>query len=567
MENHNETTTDSKSIIMNDNCVEEALKHLNFNEKSICRLVSHQFRRVVDSFVLKKLVVFDRTPISKGKFSMTDDDYTEADSVYVPCLERFFNNKFIVQRLANVSKLKIIGLDQMEFSCTMKFKALIHLELNNVRITNRSIFESPNLKKLLMSNAYLCTATAAHFHHLGLGSLTNKLAHFSTTDILPSDAEIEFYRMAHEAPMLSELETLDCHLMSFKTLVYISNNFHRLKTVNVRFATCRDEMIDLLRTGLDKLVRKLRPDLKVFLFGIPLVKGSVKIVENFLYEHGLELHFGFNSLGIKVGSDWNSFSKEFGRHSKLLSGFFKLIDTVIYEDPVADESTINRLTNVSQAFFKIWLDVKHGLPDQLALYPNIKHLGLNSFPDGHYHNDVLDMIPIYCTKLLSLNMDNWETDVNYSFLLGLTSIQTIRIFTRLQFDQELYMDMLRQLTNLSFLEIWYELTDSITKDDLSKFKHTVEDYINNELTFNDCTLKVQIHRRSSYIGDEKFAFVRIVMKRTARDSANNSMLASEGDIRKMMWCIGYKREHPESSDEIDRYDLRYGRSKVSEDKN
>ncbi|KAG4067973.1 hypothetical protein HA402_010659 [Bradysia odoriphaga] len=563
MENNHETTTDSKSIIMNDNCVEEVLKYLNFNEKSKCRLVSHQFRRVVDSFVIKKLVVFDRTPVSNGKFSLTDDDYTEADSVYVLCLERFFNNKFIVKRFANVRKLKIIGLDEMEFSCAIKFNALIHLELNNVRLTNRTMFESRNLKKLLMSNAYMSATPALHFHHLGLCGLTNKLEHLRTMDILPPEEEILFYRMVHESRMLSELETLDCHLMSFKTLVYISNNFHRLKAVNVRFATCRDEMIDLLRTGLDKLVRKLRPELKVFLFGIPLTKGSAEIVENFLYEYGLELHFGYNSLGIKVGSD--SFSDEFGRHSKLLSGFFKLIDTVIYEDQVADEDTINRLTNVSRAVFKIWLDVKHGLPDQLALHPNIKHLQINSFPDGHYHNDVLDMIPIYCTKLRSLNMDNWETDVNYSFLLNLASIQTIRIFTRLPFDQELYMDMLRQLTNLSFLEIWYELTDSITKDDLSKFKHTVEDCINNELAFNDCTLKVQIHRRSSYIGDEKFAFVRIVMKRTARDSANNSMLASESDIRKMMWCIGYKREHPESSDETDRFNVRYGRSKVSED--
>lgn len=525
---------------------------------------------MIDLFSIVAQVVFDRAPISEGTFSMTDDDYTEADSVSVFSLERFFNHKFIVQRCADVKKLKIIGLDEMQFSCAVNFNALIHLELSNVQITNQTIFESPNLKKLFMSNAYLCTAPGSrhnfhHFHHLGLTSLTNSLEHFRTTDILSPDDEIKFYKMFHESPMLSELETLDCHLMSFKTLVYISKNFDRLKTVNVRFATCRDEMIDLLRTKLEKLVQKLRPDLKVFLFGIPLVKESAKIVEDFLYEYGLELQFEANWLGIKIGSD--EISDEFVRHTELLSGFFKLIDTVIYEERAADESTINRVTNVSRAIFKIWLDVTHGLPDQLALHPNIKHLRFDSFPDGHYHNDVLDMIPIYCKKLISLIMDNWETDVNYRFLLGLTSLQTIRIFMRLPFDEELYMDVLRQLKNLSFFEIWCELTDSITKDDLSKFKHTVEDCINNELMFNDCTLKVQIHRRNSYYGNEKYAFVRVVMKRTARDSIYNSMLATEGDIRKMMWCIGYKREHKESSDDTDRYDVRYGRPKVSEDKN
>lgn len=498
---------------------------------------------------------------------MTDDWYTEADSVFVLNLERFFNNKFIVKRFAQVRQLKIIGLDEMEFSCVIKFNALIHLELNNVRITNGTIFESTNLKKLLMSNAYLCTSPAFHFHHLGLGSVKSKLQHFHTTDILPPDEEFKFFQMVHASHMLSELETLDCHLMSFKTLVYISNNFHRLKTVNVRFATCRDEMIDLLRFGLDKLRRKLRPDLKVYLFGLPLVNGSAKEVEDFLYDYGLELRFGLNSLGVKVGDDWKNFSKKFDRHSKILSGFFKLIDTVIYEEQVAHDSIIYRLTNVSRVIFKIWLDVKHGLPDRLAMHPNIKHLEFSSFPDGHYHNDVLDMIPVHCTKLLSLNVDNWETDVNYRFLLHLTSIQTIRIFMRLPFDQILYMDLLRQLMNLSFLEIWYELTDSITKDELSKFKHTVEDCINNELKFTDCAFKVQIHRRSSYYGDEKFAFVRVLMKRTARDSVYNSMLAGEGDVRKMMWCVGYKRKNPESSDDIDRIDVKYGRVKLSEDKN
>lgn len=57
MENHYAATTiDAESIIMNDHCVSEVLKHLNFNEKSKCRLVSHQFKRVIDSYVTKTLV-------------------------------------------------------------------------------------------------------------------------------------------------------------------------------------------------------------------------------------------------------------------------------------------------------------------------------------------------------------------------------------------------------------------------------------------------------------------------------------------------------------------------------
>lgn len=59
MENHQGTilsTIDSTSDIMNDHCIAEILKYLTFNEKSKCRLISHQFKRVVDSFTLKTLV-------------------------------------------------------------------------------------------------------------------------------------------------------------------------------------------------------------------------------------------------------------------------------------------------------------------------------------------------------------------------------------------------------------------------------------------------------------------------------------------------------------------------------
>lgn len=509
-------------------------------------------------------VIYDRSPVAEGKLSITDDDYTEADTVYVLSLQQFFGNKFVGQRIAHIKKLKICGLDEDEFRCDIKFNDLIHLELSNVLITNATIFESPKLEKLLVSNAYLYTTAGAshHFHHLGLGSLTSQLKYCRTTDILPPKEEVEFYNAVLKSPMFWELETLDCHLMSFKTLIYISNNFKQLKTVNVRFATCRDDMIHLLDKGLKKLLSKLRPNLTVNFFGIPLNNETVEMVESFFNAYLVELDLGPDSVAVKFCHEWNEFSNNFGQHAKLLSGFFKLVDTVIFEDQAIDSCVLDRFSNVTQACFKFWLDVKHGLPDRLKSYSNIKHLQLNSFPDApHYHNDILDMIPVHCSKLLSLHIDIWDTDVdtNYRFLLDLTSIKVIRIFTRLPFDRELYMDLLRRLTHLSFLEIWYEMTENVTKDELSSFKQAVKDCIENELGFGDSDLSVQIHRRTSYFGEEKYAFVRIVMKRVALDSAHNLMLASEGYIRKMMWCIGYKREHPESSDEVNRIAVRYGR--------
>ncbi|KAJ6647723.1 hypothetical protein Bhyg_02946 [Pseudolycoriella hygida] len=551
----------SNSVIMNDDYVLHVVKKLNFNDKLGCRLVSNQFKRVVDSITSQKLIVFDRTPIRNGKFAITDEKYTEADAAYVLDLGRFFSSKFIIRCLASIRKLVINGLDEMKFNINVTYKQLIHLELSNLHISTPTILTSPNLKKLSLSNVSLDSAGRDHFSRLGLNALKSKLQHFRTMDILPFECEMELYRKLHLSGVLNELQTLDCHLMSFKTLIYISKNFPQLKTINARFVTCRDKMIDLMRSGIVELVRMLRSDLKVFFFGIPLNEQTAEMIDKFFCSFAFSLNFLPDTVTVKMNSDWDDFNETYGEHMHLFDGFFKLVDTVFYEDRLNDKSIIDRFTSVRQTYYQFWLDIRHDLPDRFKLHPNITHLCLYSFPDGHYNNDILDMVPIHCKNLVSLDMDNWEADVNYKFLLNLRSIQMIKLRTLFAFDKTLYLDMLRTLTKLSFLEIWYEETDAVTKEQLSAFKHTVEDFINNELKFDDCLFRIQSHHRTSYVGNEKFSFVRIVMKRPSRDCVCNSITASEEDVRKMMWCVGYKRKHPESSFEVDRCDLKYGKGR------
>lgn len=51
------SSNDNKGCVeLNDDCLLYILKFLNFNDKTTCRLVSQQFRRLVDGMTVTKLV-------------------------------------------------------------------------------------------------------------------------------------------------------------------------------------------------------------------------------------------------------------------------------------------------------------------------------------------------------------------------------------------------------------------------------------------------------------------------------------------------------------------------------
>lgn len=489
---------------------------------------------------------------------MTGSGYTDANTVYVSSLRRFFNNKFIIKRLASIEMLKIIGLDEAILDCRATFDKLTHLELRSVRLATPTILQCPNLKILLMSDTYVSGTgrslferlfgrkmrNESHMKRLGLCNLKSKLQHFRTTDILYEDDEIKFFNDLHKSGALSELETLDCHLHDFRTLQYISKTFDGLKSVNVRYIPFSVGSF-LMPFWLDEMLSKLRPNLKVFLFGIPFNKQTIRMLESFLSGYGRYMEVKPLSFGIKMCCYWNHFSRTFIDHLDLFDGFFKLIDKVTYGGQVEDKSILNQLVHVSHIVNEFESGVNHDLSNILASNPNIKELHLCSLPGRGYPNDILDLIPLYCPRLIELNMDNWETNVNYKFLLNLPLLKVVKIHMRFPFQQAFFMTLLRTLTKLTFLEIWCEKPDTVTEEEIEAFKLSAEDFVSNELKYNDCTIKVEIHNRSRVIRNEKFSILRILMKRTMRDSVYNSMETSAVVVKEMVNCIAYMRRMSE----------------------
>lgn len=450
-------------------------------------------------------MVFDRSPILSGNLKLTGEEYTLQDCVYVFSTHRFFNNKFILKRLDKIEQLVINGLDEtFQFDLKSSFNSLTYLELRNVSITDSTVLKSPNLKKLFIHNAHLSKSEHNYYDGvIGFKNLKANLKHFSHTAMLRN--ELEFYQACSRSGVFDELETLDVHLTDFKTLIYISNKFTNLKTVNAIFARNRDELLDLFdKNGLGKLVNKLRPDLNVFFFGVPLNKSTYKAIRDFFSEFGSEIRINPGSIALLTNSEWN----EMDDKQQLFDGFFKLVDTLSFHDKLEDRTFYDKFTNLKQASYQFWLEIRHGLPDTFKIHPNITTLYLVSFPDGHYFNDILDKIPVYCRKLTTLHLENWDRNIDFNFLLKLPNIKVIRLYLRFAFPPSMLVEMLRQLKYMSFCEIYFDKTEDITKEDLSSFKQDIQRCIFQEIRYRDCLFKIEIHHRKSYMGNEKFAFVR-----------------------------------------------------------
>lgn len=487
-----------------------------------------------------------------GKLALTDEAYRLQDCVYVFDLEKFFNNKFLLERLSSIKTLVVNGLNCRGFTVGSCFANLTHLELRKAYIINPIILKSSKIETLGLFEYQRFQMADLHYY--------SNLKRFSHSLIMCE--ELKFYRMCLKSAVFNGLVTLDCYLNSFKTLLFIGNNFKELRTLNVRIAKSRDDVIDLLRNDpLSELVNKLRSDLEVNIIGIPLNKSTHKVVEEFLYDFSSEIHFRPGRIALTASSDWDSFDEQcLNENPHLFDGFFKQIDSVQYQDTVKDKSFYGRFKNVSEAAYRFWLEVRHDLPGRFKSHPHINSLILTSLPDGHYLNDIMDDIPTHCKNLVRLEMEQWD-DVNFDFLLKLPKLKTLKLYLRFAFNQSLFIELLRNLKHLTFLEIIYERTDSHTKEELSSFKRLVVACIVDELGHSDCKFKIEIHRRTSYYGNEQFAFVRYVLKRSQRDSDENSLEVDEVDVRRVMSAAGYKRDHPESSIEHDTMDNIYRRKK------
>lgn len=289
-------STDNR--LLDDDSTLMILKYFTFNEKYRLRLVCKQFKNLIDSIPIRKLIIYEKHPQLSGKFQMIDEHFSYLDTVYVYDLNEFFNTKPIIENLKkSIKKLVIYGLDSSLISLKEPFNELTYLELKDICFSNATILESQKLKQLLIYRSSFETPenfdeqlsigksiSSTIFNHLsGLNSLKGKLKHF-VCHFSNLDDETEFFKLCVKAKIFSELEILEIYLEDLNTLTYLSKALPRLKQIYLfsgkTFFNFRDAICD---TRLADLVEKLRPDLTVYLFGIPLLKDKIEIIDEFFH--------------------------------------------------------------------------------------------------------------------------------------------------------------------------------------------------------------------------------------------------------------------------------------------
>ena len=85
-------------------------KECDLNERTKLRLVNKRFKNLIDSILIKNLIVFEKEQPINGEYKLLNKAFNLKDAVCVLDLNRFFKSQIILDRMKNVKRLVIIGL-------------------------------------------------------------------------------------------------------------------------------------------------------------------------------------------------------------------------------------------------------------------------------------------------------------------------------------------------------------------------------------------------------------------------------------------------------------------------
>ena len=219
--------------------------------------------------------------------------------------------------------------------------------------------------------------------------------------------------------------------------------------------------------------------------------------------------------------------KQFERDHDL-SRFHQLVRTISIQFLVDDANFFNKFNRCeSLSFIQENPKVYFKSPD---LFSNVKHITFLTFEDDSvYGNEIFDLLPKYCDHLLSLTIQN-TNKINFEFVHRLVTLKLLELKLCFPVEQAEFMQLIT-LKYLHFVDIAYvvESTDSIRRDELSKFKRDVNDCLVNELKRPALHFKIEIHKKVN-VG----TFIRYVLKR--KNSDENRLMEAQDEVGMYEMC-------------------------------
>ena len=516
-------------------------KMLNLNERANLRLVSKEFKSIVDAIKITKLIIYEKMLALPGQLKHINEPYGLQDTAEVYDLNKFFNNPIIRGQMKSIEQLVVYGLEKgQDIGSKFEFKKLTYLELSKVIFTRSDLLKSNEIQYLILDDSYFkpmqeiyrkinqinlrneyeANDSPSVFMYQFMNLKSKNIHYLKITHLL----ELKFLNYCVENDLFSSLEEIDVVLTDFDSLIYLNDQCPTLKTVHIRIGLEFGDFIDRVnQVNLGELKSKLRKDLSVFLYGVPFNQTNAEAVIDFLKQFSLTMRVNESKMEYAIMRPTYDCIKRFERDHDLTK-FYAMIYLLHFDRQIVDNEFFKKFINLKALVINLTEKAKPNvLNNYLSTFANLEHVMFMAPEiDTVYSNETLDLLPKHCKRLNYLNVE-CRKEIDFKFVLNLPRLKGLIIRSCFAFDESIYLQLLKRKF-LIMTDVCFVRSDDLSREKLKAFK----DRVSERLEGGKLEFKINIHRRKG-AGE----LIRYVLKEKDEDDIP---LEEDDEDRMFYWC-------------------------------
>ena len=504
---------------------------LNLNERACLRATCKRFRWLCDLIKICKLIIFERQPPHlNARLDCTDEDYAWPDTAYVTQMDALFSNQqLMVKQMGRFLRtLVIYGSDQTRASLEHTFEQLENLELHNIDLKSAHLLQTTSIRHFSSNYSHFCKPCevqklmeclkllkSTKADKQSRSSLVYGFDQLKSKNIvrltINSELESKFFVSAVEQQLFGSLQHLDVVLEELGVLPYLSAQCPNLRRVDCLLEDLDEFLKTVTMVNLRNMVSKLRDDLEVRLFGFALNNMNNAKINKWLsfliyfLETFREVIRVNSSRRLCLHLDKPSVKmlKELSGHCDL-NGFFALVSGLHLNDQeIAVDDGQFLTANFANCREMKFESIKNPVPAPVVfkrLLDAFSHsakeilIRADAF-DVELDNAILDNLAA-CQRVEILYFEIWNCVENLNFLLKLSELHSLYIFSYLPVRQSLVAELITSLRYLKRLQIVFVKPTGLTKQALKAFKEWVIETNRERFAARDLTFRVEIRTRN-----------------------------------------------------------------------
>lgn len=507
---------------LNDDCLLLILKRFDLNARTRLRLVSKRFRCLCDSIKIKQLVVYENNVPLPGKLEHSGKKFGLLDTVYVFDLQKFFDSPILLDQMASIRTLSVIGEDRTLVESKLKFDHLVHLELHNLQFAEPYILESPKLQHLILKGVEFDADSKldqpedetaeqsgsklpASVYLAGFNKLTSKqIRYLSLEGRWRVDASLLAYCV--ENGLFDSIEHLRTGLTELRSLQYLSDRCPALRRIDVLEKP--KYLIKLIRgSEPEQLVTVLRDDLAVFLLGLPFNQTTVESIGVLL--EALKPTVTTNSERAIILDDTATDLLKSLETKHDLKEFYRSFDHVlVYPQPMRDLEWMRKFSFCTGVITGFGEDFNFGVFKRfLGIFPELQTIELAGEFEFKYDAKLVNLIARQ--KQIAKLIIEIPNEINLDFLLSFPRLKYLQMNSAQAIKQNFIIELLEASVHLYVADLLFIKPVELQKEQLSAFKKLVNNRFRDRFKARALLFKIEVHSRKSdkfvryALGDEE----------------------------------------------------------------